>query len=160
MDSAIGGLVRIRTVEQGDLPRLYEMQLDPESNRLAVTFPRSAEAFDAHWANILRDPGIAAKAILLGDELAGSISCFPRDGQAHVGYWISREHWGQGIATRALRLLLLEVATRPLHAHAATSNVASLRVLMKCGFVVERVQMSPASDRFPECEEAVLVLNE
>lgn len=160
MDPAISGPVRLRNVEQDDLPRMYQMQLDPESNRLAVTIPRSAEAFDAHWADALRDPSITAKAILLGGVLAGYISCFRRDGQASVGYWISREHWGNGIATRALQLLLLEVATRPLYAHVAISNGASLRVLQKCGFVVERVQVSPASDRFPECEEAILVLKE
>ena len=113
-----------------------------------------------HWADILRDPSIIAKAILLGRVLAGSVSCFQRDGRANVGYWITREHWGKGIATRALRLLLLEVAIRPLHAIVATSNGASFRVLQKCGFVVERVQVSPASGRFPECEEAVLVLRE
>ena len=87
-----------------------------------------------------------------------TVSCFWRDGQANVGYWISREHWGKGIASRALELLLLEVATRPLYAHVATSNGASLRVLQKCGFVVERVRHSPATDRYPACEEAVLVL--
>jgi RimJ/RimL family protein N-acetyltransferase len=157
MNPAISSPVRIRNVEPDDLPRMYQMQLDPESNRLAVTIPRSAEAFDAHWADALRDPSIMAKAILLGGVLAGYIGCFRSDGQANVGYWINREHWGKGIASRALELLLLEVATRPLHAHVATSNGASLRVLQKCGFVVERVQMSPASDRFPECEEAVLV---
>ena len=42
----------------------------------------------------------------------------------------------------------------------ATSNAASLRVLQKCGFVIERVQLSPASDRYPECEEALLVLKD
>jgi RimJ/RimL family protein N-acetyltransferase len=158
MDSAISGLLRLRNVEQYDLPRMYQMQLDPESNRLAVTIPRSAEMFDSHWSDALRDPSITAKAILLGGVLAGYISCFRRDGRANVGYWISREHWGKEIATQALRLLLLEVATRPLHAHVATTNGASLQVLQKCGFVVERVQVSPPSDRFPECEEAVLVL--
>jgi RimJ/RimL family protein N-acetyltransferase len=139
---------------------MYEMQLDPESNRLAVTIPRSAEAFEAHWANVLRDPSVTAKAILLGEKMVGNVSCFQRDGQANVGYWVSREHWGKGVASRALELLLLEVATRPLYASVATSNGASLRVLQKCGFVVEWVQVSPASDRYPECEEAVLVLNE
>ena len=69
-----------------------------------------------------------------------------------------RAHWGMGIASRALHLLLGEVTKRPLVATAATSNGASLRVLQKCGFVVERVQLSPATDRYPECEEAVLVL--
>jgi RimJ/RimL family protein N-acetyltransferase len=160
MDPATTGLVRLRNVERGDLPRMYLMQLDPESNRLAVMLPRSAEAFDAHWADALRNPNVTAKAILSGEEMVGIVSCFRRDGRANVGYWVSREHWGKGIATRALRLLLLEVATRPLYALVATSNGASLRVLQKCGFVVERVQVSPARDRYPECEEAVLVLTE
>jgi len=153
------GLVRLRSVERDDLPRMYQMQLDPESNRLAVTIPRSAEAFDAHWDDALRDPSVTAKAILLGDAMVGYVACFGRDGRANVGYWVSRGHWGKGIASQALELLLLEVPARPLCAHVATSNGASLRVLQNCGFVVERVQVSPASDRYPECEEAVLVLN-
>jgi len=53
------GPVRLRCVERGDLPRMYELQLDPESNRMAVTVPRSAEAFNAHWADALRDPPMA-----------------------------------------------------------------------------------------------------
>jgi hypothetical protein len=54
-------------------------------------------------------------------------------------------------------LLLREVSERPLIAIAATSNGASLRVLQKCGFV-EQVRRDPATDRYPECEVAVLVL--
>jgi RimJ/RimL family protein N-acetyltransferase len=159
-DPMTSGLVRLRNVEEDDLPRMCSMQLDPESNRLAVTIPRSAEAFESHWVDALRDPSVTAKAILLGEEMVGYACCFGRDGRANVGYWVSREHWGKGIASRALELLLLEVATRPLYAHVATSNGASLRVVQKCGFVVERVQVSPATDRYPECEEAILVLNE
>jgi RimJ/RimL family protein N-acetyltransferase len=139
---------------------MYEMQVDPESNRMAVEIPRSAEAFEAHWDDTLRDPRATAKAILLGEKMVGYVCCFRQDGRANVGYWISREHWGKGIASRALELLLHEVATRPLYAHVATSNGASLRVLQKCGFVVECVQISPATDRYPECEEAILVLTE
>ena len=150
--------VRLRPVQPGDLPRMYELQLDPESNRMAVTIPRSREAFDAHWAKALDDPGNTIRAILLDGAFVGYVSCFPMDGQDHVGYWIDRAYWGLGIASRALHLLLGEVATRPLVATAATSNGASLRVLQKCGFVVERVHLAPASDRYPECEEAVLVL--
>lgn len=104
--SVMGGLVRLRNVERGDLPRMYEMQLDPESNRLAGTIPRSAEAFEAHWAKVLRDPSLTAKVILLDEEVVGTVSCFPNEGQTHVGYWVSRDHWGKGIASRALELLL------------------------------------------------------
>lgn len=150
--------VSIRNVERDDLPRIYEFQIDPESNRIAVTIPRSAYGFGAHWENALRDPNVTAKAILVGDELVGCISCFKMDGLDSVGYWLGREFWGRGIASRALELLLTEVSVRPLFARVATSNRASLRVLQKCGFVVERVQLSPADDRYPECEEALLIL--
>jgi RimJ/RimL family protein N-acetyltransferase len=150
--------VRLRPVQPGDLPWLYDLQLDPESNRMAAVIPRTREAFDAHWAKVLDDPGAINMVVLVGETLAGSIACFPSDGADHVGYWIDRAYWGKGIASRALQLLLSEVAKRPLFATVATSNGASLRVLQKCGFVVERVWLAPASDRYPECEEAVLVL--
>src|SRR6202030_2095117 len=145
-------------VQPGDLPRMYDLQLDPESNRLAATIQRTLEQFCAHRAKSLDDPGNTTRAVLVGEALVDYISCFPMDGQDHVGYWIDRAYWGRGIASHALHLLLREVTKRPLVAAAATSNGASLRVLQKCGFVVERVRLSPASDRFPECEEAILVL--
>jgi RimJ/RimL family protein N-acetyltransferase len=157
-DPTTADRVRLRPVGPGDLPRVYELQLDPDSNRMAVTIPRTREAFDSHWARALDDPGVTARAILVGGEMVGIISCFPRDGQDHVGYWIDRAYWGKGIASRALQLLLQEVAKRPLVAAAATSNGASLRVLRKCGFVVEEVRRDPATDRYPECEVAVHVL--
>jgi RimJ/RimL family protein N-acetyltransferase len=151
-------VVRLRPVQPGDLPRVYELQLDPEANRMAVTTPRTREAFNSHWARVLGDPAVTARAVLVGEALVGVVSCFPRDGQDHVGYWIDRAHWGRGIASRALHLLLGEVVNRPLVATAATSNGASLRVLRKCGFVVQQVRLSPADERHPECERAVLVL--
>ena len=156
--SPAGDRVRLRPVEAGDLPRMFEMQLDPESNRLAVVIPRSREVFDGHWSTALGDPANISRVILFSGEMVGYISCFPMDGQDHVGYWIDRAYWGQGIASRALALLLDEVTKRPLFATAATSNGASLRVLQKCGFVIEEVRQSPATDRYPACEEAVLVL--
>lgn len=86
------------------------------------------------------------------------LAVVPRDGLDHVGYWVAKDFWGNGIASRALELLLKEIRSRPLHARVATSNRGSLRVLQKCGFVLQSVQASPADDRYRECEEAVLVL--
>jgi RimJ/RimL family protein N-acetyltransferase len=51
-----------------------------------------------------------------------------------VGYWIGREFWGRGLATRALSAFLHEVEERPIYAGVAETNVASIRVLEKCGF--------------------------
>lgn len=150
--------VRLRPIQAGDLPRMFELQLDPESNRMAVTNPRSREAFDSHWAQSLDDPRCTARAVLLDDAFVGYISRFPMEGQEHVGYWIDRAFWGRGIAGRALQLLLREVDRRPLIATIAMSNGASRRVLEKAGFVVVRTHLAPASERYPACEEAVLVL--
>ncbi len=150
--------LRLRPVQSSDLPRMFDLQLDPESNRMAVTTPRTREAFDSHWAKSLDDSRCMAKAILVGDEFVGYISVFPVENEDHVGYWIDRAFWGMGIASQALQLLLLEVTQRPLVATVATSNPASLRILQKSGFVIERIYHAPANDRQPECEEAVLVL--
>lgn len=156
--AAAAGRVQIRPVEPGDLPRMFELQLDPDSNRMAVTNPRTREAFDTHWAAALADPQVTARAVTVDVTLVGYVSCFPAEGGNHVGYWIDRAYWGQGVASRSLRLLLGEVTKRPLVAVAATSNEASIRVLQKCGFVIEAVRHSPATDRYPACEETVLVL--
>jgi SAM-dependent methyltransferase len=80
--------VRLRPVEAGDLPRMYDLQLDPDSNRMAVTIPRTREAFDSHWAKMLIDPKNTTRAILFDGAFVGTISCFPMDGQDHIGYWI------------------------------------------------------------------------
>lgn len=74
--------IRLRPVQPGDLPRMYEMQLDPESNRMAVTIPRVGEAFDLHWQQSLDDLAVTARVILDGEERIGYIACFPRDGHA------------------------------------------------------------------------------
>jgi RimJ/RimL family protein N-acetyltransferase len=158
MDPIAISHVRLRDIVPDDLPRIYEFNLDPDANRLAGTIPRSAAAFKTNWENTLADSNVVAKAISVGDVLAGYISCFQRDGIHSVGYWVGKNFWGQGIASRALVLLLNEVTIRPLHAQAATSNRASLRVLQKCGFVIRSAQVESADDRYLECEVAFLVL--
>src|SRR5262249_46574973 len=71
-------------------------------------------------------------------QVAGSIGAFvaPWSGKLEVTYWIGREFWGKGIATKALAVFLSAVKARPLYARAAKDNIASLRVLEKCGFTI------------------------
>ncbi|MGD9692834.1 MAG: GNAT family N-acetyltransferase [Phycisphaerales bacterium] len=150
--------VSVRDITSDDLPTLFRYQSDPESNQLAAVRPRDEQSFNRLWANAFHDPSITARAILADDTLVGHISCFPLDGQPAIGYWIDRDYWGKGIASRALAIFLDLIPTRPLHARAARHNVASLRVLQKCGFVITGYQHSPATDRYLECEETLLVL--
>ena len=39
----------------------------------------------------------------------GNIGCWEQEGRRPVGYWIGREFWGKGLATRALQELTGEV---------------------------------------------------
>jgi RimJ/RimL family protein N-acetyltransferase len=73
--------------------------------------------------------------IVVDGEVAGNIGCWEADGRRFVGYWIGRAFWGRGLATQALAELVGMVEARPLYAHVVKSNVASIRVLEKCGFL-------------------------
>jgi RimJ/RimL family protein N-acetyltransferase len=63
--------------------------------------------------------------------------------RAEIGYWVAPESRGRGVATRALALLSRWCVTdggfERLDLQAAISNVASLRVAERCGFVREGV---------------------
>ena len=131
--------VRLRNVEPSDLPIFYEQQLDPDATRMAAFPARDRASFDAHWeTNILGNPGAITQTILFNGEVAGNIGSWPQNGVRLVGYWIGKEYWGKGVATRALAAFLRLVTDRPLHAHVAKHNVGSIRVLEKCGFIVDQ----------------------
>jgi RimJ/RimL family protein N-acetyltransferase len=125
----------LRDVVEDDLDVLFDHQREPEANRMAIFPARDRDAFDAHWRRILADASVIKKTIEHEGEVAGNIGCWEQDGKRLVGYWVGREFWGKGLATRAVRELAEEVTERPLHAWVATSNIGSIRVLEKCGFV-------------------------
>ena len=137
------GTVTLRDVTEADLPVFFEFQRDPVANEMAAFPARDREAFMEHWtANILGNDTGRSRTILLDGEVVGNMLSWEQSGDTLVGYWIGREHWGKGVASRALALFLVEVDIRPLHAHVAKHNAGSLRVLEKCGFRVVGEQTS------------------
>lgn len=128
--------VILRAVAEDDLPILFEQQNDAEACRVAAFQPRDRTAFMAHWRKIMRDRSLLARTIVADGAVAGHIGSFVRSDVRQVGYWVGREFWNRGIATAALRLLLTEAPQRPMHAYVAKENVASIRVLEKCGFKI------------------------
>jgi RimJ/RimL family protein N-acetyltransferase len=150
----------IRDVTEADLPFFFEHQRDPEAARMAVFPSREREAFTAHWQKILANDEVTKKTILSDDgEVAGNIGIFDQDGKRMVGYWIGREFWGKGLATKALAEALAEEKTRPIYAHVATSNLGSVRVLEKCGFTLVSRETEFNEALGEEIEEALYVLN-
>jgi RimJ/RimL family protein N-acetyltransferase len=155
--------VLLRDVIEGDLPVFFEQQRDPDANHMAAFTakdPADTAAFTAKWAKILSDDSSTNRTILFGGEVAGSIGVFvaPWSGQLEVSYWIGRKFWDKGIATKALAALLSAVKTRPLYARAAKDNIASLRVLEKCGFTIAGYDRGFANARGEEVDEVVLEL--
>jgi RimJ/RimL family protein N-acetyltransferase len=153
--------VVLRDVTDGDLPIFFEQQLDSTANHMAAFTcedPTDRDAFDAHWTKILGDDTITTKTIVFGGNVAGHIASFERFGQPEVTYWIGKEYWGNGVATRALAEFLGFVKVRPLYARAAKDNVASLRVLEKCGFAIAGDDKGFANARGEDVEEFILTL--
>ena len=132
--SPLTGGVLLRDVEEGDLRVFFEHQLDQEATRMAAFPARSREAFLAHWNRILGDESVIKKTILFEGEVAGNVVSFVHAGEREIGYWIGKEYWGMGVATQALAVFLDLEERRPLYAYVAKHNVASIRVLQKCGF--------------------------
>jgi RimJ/RimL family protein N-acetyltransferase len=154
--------LRLRPVEPGDLPALFEIQTDPESNAMAGTKPRSREVFFAAWGRNFVDPGVRGRVIELGGEgrreIVGSISRFQAEGRDCVGYWIARAHWGKGVASRALMMFLREDPRRPLHATTISTNAASQRILVRCGFRCVGRSMGEETERYVAGEISEFIL--
>jgi RimJ/RimL family protein N-acetyltransferase len=154
-------VIALRPVEDADLDTLFDQMRDPEAVRMAaftVEDPDDRHAFDAHMARVRNAPGITHRTITWDGQVVGSIASFASGDQTEVTYWIDRAAWGRGIASQALELLLTQVPVRPLHARAASDNIASLRVLQKAGFVIIGTEYSYANARNRDIEETILRL--
>jgi RimJ/RimL family protein N-acetyltransferase len=151
--------VQLRDVTEDDLPIFFDHQRDPVANRMAAFPGRDRQAFFEHWTTkVLGDDTVTKRTIVADEQVVGNIVSFETPGETLVGYWIGREHWGKGIASRALLLFLADVDThRPLYAHVAKHNLASIRVLEKCGFV--RVGEATIPEAGDQVEELILRLD-
>ena len=149
--------VTLRAVAEADLPIFYEQQLVPEATQMAAFPSRTREAFMTHWSKIMVNKNGIIKTILFDGHVAGNILSWEQSDKWEVGYWLGKEFWGKGIATKALAEFLDIVKIRPLFAHVVKHNIGSQRVLQKCGFVIA------GEDKFAEengmkIEELILKL--
>lgn len=108
-------------------------------------FPHPYTRADAdEWIPISRSAALSF-AIEVDGSLAGGIGVErlggERSGSGLFGYWLGRDYWGHGIGTDAARTLsdyaLGDGGLRRIEATVFAPNVASARVLEKCGFVLE-----------------------
>ena len=153
--------ITLRDVTMADLSIFFEQQLDPDANYMAAFTrkdPADRDGFMLHWGKVLADKGITIKTILFQGRVVGSVLSHGWFGEPEISYWLGKEYWGKGVATQALSEFLDIVKARPLYARVVKDNIASLRVLEKCGFTISGEDKGFANARGEEVEELILVL--
>lgn len=156
--------VVLRDVLESDLPIFFDYQLDKDANYMAAFTakdPTNRAVFMAHWQRIMADDKTINKTILYNGQVAGSVQSYVDEdfGHREVTYWLGKQYWGKGIATRGLATYLEQITERPLYARVAKDNIGSRRVLEKCGFRITGEDKGFANARSMEIEEYVLTLN-
>jgi len=140
--------INIRNWETSDAERLSKI-----ANNFAIAkwltnkypYPYSlddAKAFIA-FANEAETPNVFA--ITLDDEVIGAIGIHPQDDiwskNAELGYWIAEDYWGQGIATLAIKELVVygfnHLNLNRIFARPFGTNIGSRKALEKAGFRLE-----------------------
>ncbi|SFS69521.1 GNAT family N-acetyltransferase [Paenibacillus sp. BC26] len=145
-----GSKVRLRPLEFGDWEDYHQNDHDSEGARLCdmIHFPRTEEGTKA-WAEEKVDHPVEGDNIWLSIEtldgvLVGSLCtshCDPRNGTFKYGIAIFREHWRQGYASEAIKLILgyyfEELRYAKANAHVYAFNNGSIALQEHLGFKQE-----------------------
>jgi len=154
-------VVTLRATRAGDLDALFLIEQDDVAVRMAAFTPpdpTDRAMFDAHWHRLLSDAGVDARTIRADGDIVGSVARWVDEGTAEITYWVDRAHWGEGIATRAMRLFLEAHSERPVRARVAADNAGSIAVLEKLGFTQVGTEVSFANARGADIEERIYTL--
>jgi ribosomal-protein-alanine N-acetyltransferase len=144
----LAGPYLIRSWHSGDEASLAANINNPRITRtLAARQPRTyTEEHAKAWIDLCAmeaDP--VNFAIVAGADVIGSIGLTLQRGarrrSAEVGFWVTEDHWGRGIATRVLQAFseyaFDQFNLLRLHAYVFDGNAASIRVLEKAGYTYE-----------------------
>jgi RimJ/RimL family protein N-acetyltransferase len=149
------GVIRLVPLADAHLPGLASLLRDPEviaNTRVPDPVP---EGFERLWLQAYKEgaadgtrDGFAIEDTETGAflGLAGLVAIEREANQAEIGYIVSQEARGSGIATRALRLVtdyaLGELGLARVQLLISSGNTPSLRVAERCGYVHEGVLRS------------------
>jgi [ribosomal protein S5]-alanine N-acetyltransferase len=138
--------VELRPYCDEDVPLLQRYLNDPITTRYltsAIAQPYT-QADAEYWVYHL-SRSMGAQAIQWQGQFVGDIGAFcgnfEKAYSAEMGFWLGREFWGRGIATRALTIVTQQLFTQTKIVRASAQvfigNNASCRVLQKCGYTQE-----------------------
>ena len=137
-----------RLINDGDFPQIYRLQSDPVAMhfiRPVVTEPAPVLERMELWAKYAAaNPGFGVLAIesldrqqFIGYSVFRHLHFEPGN-EVEIGYTISKEFTGKGLATEAAERLMKygqdEFGLQNFVAYTNQLNLASNRILEKCGF--------------------------
>ena len=146
----VGERVRLRGVQDDDLPTLAKWEMDPGrmatlSNWVAPPSEAAAKERIARWsANEKDNLGFAIEALDDPPVLVGNIGLWgarPKDRCATLGIALGREYIGRGYGTDAMRVIVgyafREMGLHRIQLGVAPFNPAGIRAYEKAGFIEE-----------------------
>ena len=143
----------LRPIKAGDEQQIYKFCSTEHIYKTLLTMPppyTKQHAMDKVKSSLehikLGDKFPFAITLKGNDDLIGIIDLRPNYELkfAELGYWLGYEYWGQGIMTEAARAVMKfafdDLSMHKLIIKAYTTNPASARVAVKCGFKLEGCQ--------------------
>ena len=142
------GQLLLREWRRGDEDALVRHANNPKVARnLRDRFPHPYTLADANWwiAHASAEEPTTSFAIVANGEAVGGIGLLRQTDvdfrSLEIGYWLGEAHWGRGIATEAVRAVteyaFANFDVCRIYATVFESNLASMRVLEKAGYVCE-----------------------
>lgn len=150
MQSSVTNLISLRAPEARDIPQIVALANNPKiADNLRDSFPHPYSVKDAElFIEMASRSSIPNRFVIeKNGAYVGNIGIHPQDDiyryTAELGYFIGEEHWGQGIATIAVKLAVKHafetMELQRVFAGVFSHNPASARVLEKAGFDFECV---------------------
>ena len=142
--------ITIAKLTMEDAPKLSELANNPAvAGFLRNIFPSPYLLEHAEWfipMTLSKDP-TENFGIYLNEQFCGICGAHPFNDihykTAEIGYWLGEPYWGQGIGSIAINLLLNycfeKVKYSRVQAITFDSNIGSMRVLEKNGFIKEGI---------------------
>ncbi len=138
----------LRKWEESDLDSLVKHANNPDiAKNMTDGFPHpyTKEHALAFLGKFKDQEPVQLFAIVINGEAAGGIGIHLQTDiyrlNAELGYWLSADYQGQGIVPRAIRQIVEYTFTyfevNRIYARPFGSNLASQKVLEKCGFQLE-----------------------
>jgi RimJ/RimL family protein N-acetyltransferase len=142
-----GERVRLRPVNEDDLPHFVKWLADPDVRRWLAAVgepPTLDDEYEWYEDQRANPDGVLWSIETLDGDLVGStgLRLAPHAERAELGIAIQDKHrWGEGLGTDAVRLVVeyafSELGLHRIELHVDEENERAIRCYEKCGFVRE-----------------------